>query len=110
MSRKGCIIALVTIHDGFNPARRRPSMTVFSSNRLSCAGQRLGAHVLGKVQIRNAKEVIWDIVSVYQHGTATIQRRKAANKRAALAPQMNGASSETRYTRVSAGVVRAKKD
>jgi hypothetical protein len=31
------------------------------------AGQRLGAQVLGKVQIRNAKEVFWVIVSVDQH-------------------------------------------
>jgi hypothetical protein len=46
-----------------------------------CAGQRLGAQVLGKVQIRNAKEVFWEIVSVDQHGTAIIQRRKAGNKR-----------------------------
>jgi hypothetical protein len=27
----------------------------------------LGTQVLGKVQIRNAKEVFWDIVSVDQH-------------------------------------------
>ena len=45
------------------------------------AGQRLGAQVLGKVQIRNAKEVFWDIVSVDQHGTPIIQRPKASNKR-----------------------------
>jgi hypothetical protein len=43
-----------------------------------CAGQRLGAQVFGKIQIRNAKEVIWEIVSVDQHGTAIIQRHKAA--------------------------------
>jgi hypothetical protein len=45
------------------------------------AGQRLGAQVLGKVQIRNAREVIWEIVSVDQHGTAIIQRPKAGNQR-----------------------------
>jgi hypothetical protein len=45
------------------------------------AGQRLGAQVLGKIQIRNAKEVIWEIVSVDQHGTPRVQRRKAGNKR-----------------------------
>jgi hypothetical protein len=33
------------------------------------AGQRLGAQLLRKVQIRNAKEVFWDIVSVDQHDT-----------------------------------------
>jgi len=39
------------------------------------AGQRLGAQVAGKVQIRNAKEVFWEIVSVYQQSThATIAR------------------------------------
>jgi hypothetical protein len=45
------------------------------------AGQTLGAQVLGKVQIRNAKEVFWEIVSVDQHGTAIIQHRKAGNQR-----------------------------
>ena len=45
------------------------------------AGQRLGAQVPGKVQIRNAKEMIWEIVSVDRHGTAIIQRSKAGNRR-----------------------------
>jgi len=39
---------------------------------------------LGKVQIRKAKEVIWEILAVDQHGIAMIQRSKAGNKRAAL--------------------------
>ena len=34
-----------------------------------------------KVQIRNAKEVFWEIVSVDQLGTPIIQRRKAGNQR-----------------------------
>jgi len=91
------------------------------------AGQRLGAQVVGKVQTRNTKEVSWDIVSVDQHGTPIIQRRKASNRRpgsksmptvpgvsrsvsgvpafidpragrAELAPQMNGARSKPHYT------------
>jgi hypothetical protein len=90
-------------------------------------GQGLGAQVLGKVQIRNAKEVFWEIVSVDQHGTPIIQRRKASDKRPGsksmptvsgmsrsvsgvptfidakagrvyLAPQMNRARSKPRYT------------
>jgi hypothetical protein len=48
------------------------------------AGQRLRAQVLVKVQIRNAKEVIWEILAVDQHGTAMAQRSTAGNKRAAL--------------------------
>jgi hypothetical protein len=40
--------------------------------------------VLGKVQIRNAKKVIWQILALDQRGTALIQRSKAGNKRAAL--------------------------
>ena len=44
-------------------------------------GQRLGAQVLGKVQIRNAKEVLWQIVSVDRHGRAIIQLSKAGNQR-----------------------------
>jgi hypothetical protein len=91
------------------------------------AGQPLAAQVIGKVQIRNAKEVFWEIVSLDQHGTPIIQRRKASNKRpgsksmptvpgvsrsvsgapafinprarrAELAPQMNGTPSKRRYT------------
>jgi hypothetical protein len=42
------------------------------------AGQRLCAQVLGKVQIRNTKEVFWEIVSVDQHGKPITQRRKAS--------------------------------
>jgi hypothetical protein len=38
-------------------------------------------HFLGKVQIQNAKEVIWEIVSVDRHGTAIIQRFKAGGQR-----------------------------
>jgi hypothetical protein len=38
-------------------------------------------HFLGKVQIQNAKEVIWKIVSVERHGTAIIQRYKAGSQR-----------------------------
>jgi hypothetical protein len=34
-----------------------------------------------KGPIRNAKEVLWEIVSVDQHGTPIIQHRKASNKR-----------------------------
>ena len=34
-----------------------------------------------KVQIRNAKEVFWDIVYVDQHDTPIVQRRKAGNQR-----------------------------
>jgi hypothetical protein len=51
-------------------------MTVFSSNRSSWAGQTLGAQVIGKVQIRNAKEVFWEIASVDQHGTPIMQRKR----------------------------------
>jgi hypothetical protein len=42
------------------------------------AGQRLGAQVLGKVQIRNAKELIREIVSVDQHGTGSADARVQA--------------------------------
>jgi len=45
------------------------------------AGQRLGAQVLGKVQIWNAKAVFWEIVSADPHGTPIIQCRKAGSQR-----------------------------
>ena len=37
----------------------------------------LVAQVIGNVQIGNAKEVFWEIISVDQHGTAKIQRSNA---------------------------------
>jgi hypothetical protein len=42
---------------------------------------RWNTHFLGKVQIQNAKEVIWEIVSVDRHGTGIIQRSKAGSQR-----------------------------
>jgi hypothetical protein len=45
------------------------------------AGQRSDAQVIGKVQVRNTKEVILEIVSVDQHGTSIIQRPTAGNQR-----------------------------
>jgi hypothetical protein len=39
------------------------------------AGQSLGAQFIGKVQMRNTKEVFWEIVSVDRHGTPIIQLR-----------------------------------
>jgi hypothetical protein len=62
-------------------------LVVPAGTRAACAepepwsGQTLGAQVIGKVQIPNAKEVFWEIVSVDQHGTPITQRRKASNKR-----------------------------
>ena len=42
-------------------------------------GQRLDAEVLRIVQIRNAKELIWKIVSVNQHGTVCGKAEKNQN-------------------------------
>ena len=49
------------------------TLLVSGGTRAACTepepwtGQTLGAEVIGKVQIRNAKEVFWEIVSVDQH-------------------------------------------
>src|SRR5262249_36509448 len=37
----------------------------------------LVAQVIGNIEIGNAKEVFWEIISVDQHGTAKIQRSNA---------------------------------
>jgi hypothetical protein len=81
VSRKDCIIPLVTVHNGLNSSRRRPQHDGILFEPIIMAGQMLGAQVIGKVQVRNAKEVFWEIVSVDQHVTPMIQHPKAGNKR-----------------------------
>ena len=56
------------------------TLLVPAGTRAACAepepwaGQRLCAQVIGKVQIRNAKEVFWEIVSVDQHPASQRQQ------------------------------------
>jgi len=82
------------------------TLLVPAGTRAACAepepwaGQRLCAQVIGKVQIRNAKEVFWEIVSVDQPSTPIIQRRKASKKR----PRSKSMPTVPRMSRSVSGV------
>ena len=49
------------------------------------AGHTLGAQVPGEVQLQNAKEVLWNIVSLDEHCTVIIQRSRAGKLTPGLA-------------------------